>query len=186
MCSTRSSRPVSTRSSKRSRENHCFTLLFAFGETTKFAHSSDGAASSAVDVRISHVSPEFKRESNETSRPFTRAPMQVCPTSVCTPYAKSIGVASSGRAITRPFGVKTNNSSCSRSVFRLSRNCRGSDTSSCQSIMRLSQSMSVLATPSLYDQCDATPHSARWCMSRERICTSIGLPPGPITVVCSD
>ena len=63
-------------------------------------------------------------------------------------------------------------------------NCAGSVTSACQSMMRLSQSMSADGEPSLYAQCAATPHSARWCISRVRICTSIDLPAGPITVVC--
>ena len=39
---------------------------------------------------------------------------------------------------------------------------------------------------SLYFQCAATPYSARRCISWVRIWISTGLPPGPITVVCSD
>ena len=39
---------------------------------------------------------------------------------------------------------------------------------------------------SLYFQCAATPYSARLCMPQVRICSSTGLPPGPMTVVCSD
>ena len=65
-------------------------------------------------------------------------------------------------------------------------NTAGSLVSRCQSIIRFSQAMSSAGDPSLYDQCAATPHSARWCISRVRICTSIALPSGPITVVCSD
>lgn len=38
----------------------------------------------------------------------------------------------------------------------------------------------------LYFQCAAMPYSARRCMSNVRICSSTGLPLGPITVVCSD
>jgi hypothetical protein len=45
--------------------------------------------------------------------------------------------------MTRPLGVNTKTSSCSRSVFRLSMNWAGSETSACQSMMRFSQSMSV-------------------------------------------
>ena len=63
-------------------------------------------------------------------------------------------------------------------------NCAGSLTSACQSMIRFSQSMSLDGEPSLYAQWAATPHSARWCISRVRICTSIGLPAGPMTVVC--
>ena len=44
--------------------------------------------------------------------------------------------------MTRPFGVNTKTSSCSRSVFRFSMNCAGSLTSACQSMIRFSQSMS--------------------------------------------
>ncbi len=39
---------------------------------------------------------------------------------------------------------------------------------------------------SLYFQCAATPYSAVRCISWVRICSSTGLPSGPITVVCSD
>jgi len=38
----------------------------------------------------------------------------------------------------------------------------------------------------LYFQCAAMPNSAVRCIERVRICTSIGLPVGPTTVVCSD
>ena len=39
---------------------------------------------------------------------------------------------------------------------------------------------------SLYFQCAATPYSARRCIPHVLICSSTGLPPGPMTVVCSD
>ena len=39
---------------------------------------------------------------------------------------------------------------------------------------------------SLYFQCAAIPNSAVRCMSCVRICSSTGLPDGPMTVVCSD
>ena len=39
---------------------------------------------------------------------------------------------------------------------------------------------------SLYFQCAATPYSARRCWAKVRICTSTGLPAGPMTVVWSD
>ena len=135
-------------------------------------------------MKISHVSPLASLWSSETSRPFTLLPMQRWPTSVWTAYAKSTGVDPTGSVITRPLGVNTKTSSCSRSVFRFSMNCAGSLTSACQSMMRLSQSMSDVLPSPLYAQCAATPHSARWCISRVRICTSIGRPCGPITVVC--
>ena len=40
--------------------------------------------------------------------------------------------------------------------------------------------------PVLYFQCAAMPDSATRCMSSVRICTSIGTPFGPNSVVCSD
>src|SRR6058998_2379078 len=52
-------------------------------------------------------------------RPFTFAPTVRWPTSVCTAYAKSIGVAPAGSVFTSPFGVKTNTSSSKRSVRKL-------------------------------------------------------------------
>ena len=39
---------------------------------------------------------------------------------------------------------------------------------------------------SLYFQCAAMPYSARRCIAYVRICSSTGLPDGPMTVVCSD
>ena len=70
----------------------------------------------------------------------------------------------------------------------VSMNSRGSPVSDCHSIIWRSQaSLSVGLSPfSLYIQCAATPNSAVWCMSKVRIWISSGLPPGPITVVCSD
>jgi hypothetical protein len=46
-------------------------------------------------------------DSSGTSLPFTRAPMVLCPTSVCTAYAKSTGVDPVGNGMTSPLGVKT-------------------------------------------------------------------------------
>ena len=47
-----------------------------------------------------------------------------------------------------------------------------------------------MSTPSLvfslYFQWAATPYSARRCWAKVRICTSTGLPCGPMTVVWSD
>ncbi len=83
----------------------------ALGDTTILSQSRDGAAPSTFEVKISQVSPESKVESSGTSLPLTLAPMHECPTSVCTEYAKSIGVAPRGSVTTRPFGVKTNTSS---------------------------------------------------------------------------
>ena len=88
--------------------------------------------------------------------------------------------------MTSPFGVKTKTSSWSRSIFSVSMNSAGSEVSDCQSTMRCSQATSSLGECSLYPQWAAMPNSARWCISRVRICTSSGLPCGPTTVVCSD
>ena len=79
----------------------------ARGDLTKLSQSRDGPAFSALDVNTSTVSPLSSVDSSATSLPLTRAPMQRCPTSVCTAYAKSTGVEPLGSAMTSPFGVKT-------------------------------------------------------------------------------
>ncbi len=108
--------------------------------------------------------------------------------------------------MTSPFGVKTKTSLRDRSKRSDSRNSPGSSVSFCQSSNWRSHAMSLTvswpsalflgtsvrtldapATAScLYFQCAAMPYSARRCMSNVRICSSTGLPLGPITVVCSD
>ena len=50
----------------------------------------------------------------------------------------------------------------------------------------LDVSSCAAAGSSLYFQCAATPYSARRCIAKVRICSSTGLPSGPMTVVCSD
>ena len=60
-----------------------------------------------------------------------------------------MGVDPTGRVMTRPLGVKTKTSSCSRSVFRFSMNWSGSLVSACQSMMRFSQARSSEGEPSL-------------------------------------
>ena len=59
-----------------------------------------------VEVRISTMSPLARAVRSGTSLPLMRAPTQWWPTSVCTRYAKSIGVAPRANANTSPFGVK--------------------------------------------------------------------------------
>lgn len=110
--------------------------------------------------------------------------------------------------MTSPLGVKTKTSLRERSKRRDSRNSLGSSVSFCQSRSWRSHAMSLTvswraplpvllgtsvrtleapATAScLYFQCAAMPYSARRCMSNVRICSSTGLPLGPMTVVCSD
>jgi hypothetical protein len=85
------------------------------------------------DVTTSTMSPCRSTWRRGTSFPFTRAPAQWLPTSVCTAYAKSIGVEPSGRAFTSPLGVKTYTSSGNRSSRTVSRNSFGSSTSLCDS-----------------------------------------------------
>ncbi len=72
-------------------------------------------------------------------------------------------------------------------------NSPGSAASFCQSSSWRSHAISSpltglpgAAAPSLYFQWAAMPYSARLCISTVRICSSTGLPCGPITVVCSD
>ena len=61
--------------------------------------SRDGPAPSTFDVKTSTVSPDSSGSPSGTSRPLTLAPMVACPTSVWMLYAKSIGVAPTGRLI---------------------------------------------------------------------------------------
>ena len=81
---TSSSRPPSIESSRRSRENHCRIFERALVDWTKPIQSRDGPAVSAFEVRTSTTSAELRRVSSGTSRPFTLAPTQWWPTSVCT------------------------------------------------------------------------------------------------------
>jgi GTP pyrophosphokinase len=103
-----------------------------------------------------------------------------------------VGVEPAGSEMTSPFGVKTNTSALCRSKRSESRNSPGSAASFCQSSSWRSQVMSSPGTApaeppvSLYFQCAAMPYSARLCISTVRICSSTGLPLGPITEVCSD
>ena len=59
------------------------------------------------EVTISTVSEFRSSRESGAMRPFTFAPWQCSPTSVCTAKAKSIGVAPSGSSITSPVGVRT-------------------------------------------------------------------------------
>ena len=99
--------PCSIASSRRSLVNHWRILERARGDLTKVSQSRDGPAVADFEVKTSITSPFSRVDSSGTSRPLTRAPMVWCPTSVCTAYAKSTGVAPDGRAMTSPRGVKT-------------------------------------------------------------------------------
>ena len=196
---------------RRSLENHWRILLRAFGLLTKLSQSRDGPAVSDLEVSTSTVSPFSSLVSSGTRRPLTRAPMVRWPTSVCTAYAKSTGVACAGSETILPFGVNTYTSAAPRSSLSEPRNSLESGVSlvqsaSCWIHLRLSASDSSWLSPpprlrsdlsgelsarpawpfSLYFQCAAMPNSARRCMSHVRIWISTGLPPGPTTVVCSD
>ena len=87
--------------------NHWRILERARGDLTKLSQSRDGPAFGALEVKTSTTSPFSSVDSSGTSRPLTRAPIVWWPTSVCTAYAKSTGVAPVGSAITSPRGVKT-------------------------------------------------------------------------------
>ena len=69
-------------SSRRSRENHCRILFRARGDATIWSQSREGPAEGTLEVMISTVSADCRGVSKGTSRPFTLAPMQRCPTSV--------------------------------------------------------------------------------------------------------
>ncbi len=74
--------PVSAAASLRSLENQCRILLRALALLTKPSQSLLGPASSALEVKISTVSPLLSSFSSATRRPFTLAPMVRWPTSV--------------------------------------------------------------------------------------------------------
>ena len=59
------------------------------------------------------------------------------PTSACTLYAKSIGVAPLGSTFIAPFGVNTYTSSTNNSVLNVSKNSCGSCISFCHSSVSL-------------------------------------------------
>ncbi len=75
------------------------------------------------------MSPDSSVYESGTMRPFTFAPTQRWPTSVCTAYAKSSGVAPEASAFSSPFGVKTYTSSSKRPVRSASMNTCGSASS---------------------------------------------------------
>lgn len=79
-----SSRPSSMASVRRSLENHWRILLRALGLLTKLSQSREGPALSDFEVSTSTVSPFSSLVSSGTRRPLTRAPIVLCPTSVCT------------------------------------------------------------------------------------------------------
>ena len=99
--------PSSMASSRRSLLKCCRILVRARGLLTNPSQSCVGPEVSDFDVKISITSPLDSVDSSGTSLPLTLAPMHLCPTSVCTAYAKSTGVDPDGSAITSPFGVKT-------------------------------------------------------------------------------
>jgi hypothetical protein len=68
--------PFSIASSRRSFENHCLILFRARALVTNVSQSRLGPAPVALEVKISTTSPLSRVDSNGTSRPFTRAPMQ--------------------------------------------------------------------------------------------------------------
>jgi hypothetical protein len=101
-----------------------------------------------------------------------------------------------GSVTTSPLGVNTKICGAARSNRSESRKSDGFAASRCQSrswrIHDISSTSTVpaegplLPRSSLYRQCAAMPYSAVRCISWVRICTSSGLPSGPMTVVCSD
>ena len=82
---------------------------------------------------ISTESPLASWRDSGAIRPFTFAPAQWSPTSVCTEKAKSMGEDPTGNCLTSPFGVKTKISPWKRSMRRNSMNSSGSLASFCHS-----------------------------------------------------
>ena len=71
-------------------------------------------------------------------RPLILQPTAVLPTSVWTAYAKSMGVAPRGKAMSRPLGVKQKTWSWNSSSFVCSRNSSGLSPSARRSMVRRS------------------------------------------------
>src|SRR5699024_9762115 len=118
---------------RRSLANHCRTLALARGETRNSCQSREGPALASLEVKISTLSPDFSSDSNATSLPLTFAPIQRCPTSVCTAYAKSTGVEPAGKVTTSPLGVKAK-ICCDVKSYRIeSNNSLRSASTFCQS-----------------------------------------------------
>jgi hypothetical protein len=76
--------PASIASSRRSLVNHWRIFVRARDDPTKVSQSFDGPAVGEREVKTSTTSPLLSLLSSETRLPLTRAPMQRCPTSVCT------------------------------------------------------------------------------------------------------
>ena len=104
---TIASLPVSIASSRRSLENQALIFDFARALATMFTQSREGPAVSDLLVMISMLSPLVSLVSSGANFPLIRAPTHRLPTSVCTLYAKSIGVLLAGSASTSPLGVNT-------------------------------------------------------------------------------
>ena len=149
------------------------------------------------DVIISTISPFFSSVTIGIILLFILQPVIWCPISACILYAKSIGVLPLGKDFISPFGVNTYTSSSKSSVFKVFKNSSGSCMSFCHSSASLIQAslssvtvtldfLFLLLFASLYAQCAAIPNSAILCISHVRICTSKGVPFGPINVVCND
>ena len=177
-----------------------YLRIFAFADGVATMLSQSRLGFEFLFVRTSMRSPLSRWYVSGTTDPFTFAPTQWLPTSVCTAYAKSSGVESRLRLMTSPLGVNTKISSSNRSTLRLLRYSVASPISSSVAQSRLrriqliceSMSLSELdMAPSelpafLYSQWAAMPYSARSCISNVRIWISIGRASAPMTVVCSD
>ncbi|MCY1248576.1 hypothetical protein D9M72_620210 [compost metagenome] len=74
--------------------------------TTISSHAGGGTW--IPERMISTSSPLLRRVTSGMMRPLILAPTQVSPMLVWTAYAKSIGVAPRGSAMSCPFGVKQN------------------------------------------------------------------------------
>ncbi len=115
--------------------------------------------------------------------------MQCMPSSECIAKAMSSTDEPAGSVYRSPLGVNTYISRENRLSLMVSSTSMalGSGFASMSLIVRiqLSSSVSSSYTPLLYFQCAAYPSSAMSSIFRERICTSIHFPSGPIAVRCS-
>ena len=176
--------------------NHASILFLALELLTNFSQSLLGPFDWS-DVIISTISPFFNFVTIGIILLFILHPTMWWPICSCIWYAKSIGVEPFGSTFIAPFGVNIYTSSSKSSFFKVCINSSGFCISLCHSRVSLTHASLSSSTftfaffplkklDSLYAQCAAIPNSATLCMSHVRICTSNGVPFGPIKVVCKD
>ena len=180
-----SSRPASIMSTRRSRLNHCRILLRARGDATNCNQSRDGAADSQLGgedlARVAAVQRGTERHEPSVDLGADAVVPDL--------GVHRVGEVDAGRADRQRDDPPLRREHEDLVLFEvglqvLHERRRVGDVGLPVDDAVQPVDVAASATSSLYDQCAATPHSARWCISCDRICTSTTLPPGPMTVVC--